>query len=91
MLSIGVLINYGLFESYDLMSVHKSLGITILLAMVIRVIWRCINIKPQPIHDDHTIRNKVAHVMHISLYVLIFSMILIGWVMFSAGGHVTYF
>ena len=60
------------------MFVHKSLGVTILALMVMRLIWRCCNQKPAYPSSMTTFEKIMAHGMVWLLYVLIFSMLAAG-------------
>jgi cytochrome b561 len=93
MLLIGVLFSLFDWKYYfpSLMGVHKSLGVTIILLMFFRLLWRFINIQPAPIEKEHVIRNSISLWLHRLLYILVFLIAVVGWVMSSAGGHVTYF
>jgi cytochrome b561 len=66
-------------------SVHKSVGVTLLALMIVRLIWRLCN--PQP-HDlsDTPVFNYLAHLLHIILYVLLFLQPLVGILMSQAFG-----
>jgi cytochrome b561 len=65
---------------------HKSVGITILGLVVIRLIWRWMN--PTPLLPDtlKPYERVLAHITHSGLYVLLFAMPLSGWMMSSARG-----
>jgi cytochrome b561 len=65
---------------------HKSLGITLLAVMVVRLIWRWAN--PQPKHPQiPTLQTVVAKIVHYLLYLSTFVMVFAGWGMSSWGGH----
>ena len=83
-------------ESSDLKwtvyGLHKSLGITILGLVALRIGWRLINTTPRMPVDSASWEIRAAKLTHLSLYVLMLAMPLSGWVMSSAGGHaVTFF
>ena len=67
-----------------LLAKHKSVGITILMLAVVRLMWRWLN--PSPLLPDtlKPYERVIAHVSHTSLYVLMFAMPLTGWTMSSA-------
>jgi cytochrome b561 len=57
-----------------LLAEHKSVGMTVLILAVIRLAWRLKNLPPPTHHVEHLL----AHVAHVSLYVLLFAMPLSG-------------
>lgn len=72
--------------------IHKSLGITILGLVILRVLWKQINITPNLPVDSASWEIKGARLTHFALYVLMFGMPISGWIMSSAGGHaISYF
>jgi len=65
---------------------HKSIGITILALIALRLIWRFINIKPAPLANHKAWEKKLTKIIHTLLYVCLFTMPLTGWMMSSAKG-----
>ncbi|HEY5102707.1 MAG TPA: cytochrome b [Steroidobacteraceae bacterium] len=65
---------------------HKSVGITILMLAVVRVLWRLAGPTPPLPTTLKPYERLLAHFTHIALYVLIFAMPLSGWIMTSARG-----
>jgi len=64
---------------YALYQFHKSLGITILLLTVARIIWRVMN-PPPPLPDDMNGLEKTAsHLVHLGFYGLMIALPLTGW------------
>lgn len=61
---------------------HKSVGITILLLVALRLVWRFYR-KPPPIAANGW-EKPLAHLVHILLYLLLFALPISGWVMISA-------
>lgn len=63
---------------------HKSIGLTVLVLSVLRVLWRVVNPAP-PLPQAMSPRIKsLAHVSHFLLYTLILVIPLTGWLMVSA-------
>lgn len=62
---------------------HKSLGITVLLLSLSRVVWRLMN-PPPPEPPMPRAQALAAAIVHAGFYVLIFAMPLTGWAMASA-------
>lgn len=70
-----------LFELYQL---HKSVGITILLAAVVRLVWRMTH-RPPPLPTDmRGPEVAAAHGAHALLYLMMFGLPLTGWALVSA-------
>lgn len=68
-----------------LYGLHKSFGITVLTLVIIRIIWRLINVTPAlllPLWEKWT-----ARLSHWLLYILMVAMPLSGWLMTSAAGY----
>ncbi len=63
---------------------HKSLGITVLALMVLRLIWRVLNLVPELPAVMPERQRKAAHALHGLFYLTIFLMALAGWAMISA-------
>lgn len=79
-----VMVNYPISPTkFELYSLHKSLGITVLLAVVLRLIWRAVNPTPtlaaQPAWE-----RRAATATHWTLYALLMLMPLSGYVINSA-------
>jgi cytochrome b561 len=71
-------------EKLNLMMWHKSIGITLLLLVLLRLMWALIS--PRPRADSAAARweRTAAWLSHISLYVLMLAIPLSGWLMNSA-------
>ncbi len=68
------------FQAYNW---HKSIGITVLALMVLRVVWRLFNPAPALPPSMPALERKAAHLGHLALYAAIFLMTLSGWAMIS--------
>ena len=63
---------------------HKSIGITLLLLVVMRLLWRLTH-RPPALPEHHkTWEKHAAHTAHVLLYVVMFALPLSGWIMDSA-------
>ena len=65
------------------MSRHKSLGVTILMLAVLRIIWRLSEPTPAAL-GKHAIERLAAKIGHLGLYGVMIAMPLTGWMMSSA-------
>ena len=69
-----------------LLSRHKSIGITILILVALRLLWRWANPTPGLPGTLKPWERTLAKVTHVLLYVLLFLVPLSGWLMSSARG-----
>ena len=69
-----------------LLARHKSVGITILMLVILRLLWRQLNPIPLLPTTLKPYERVLAHTTHTLLYVLLFTMPLSGWMMSSARG-----
>jgi cytochrome b561 len=88
MLFIGVGMVSTVMPKYLLLvSIHKSLGITILVLVLIRLAVRLRYGAPALPADLPEPMKLAAHLSHYALYGLMLSMPLLGWGMLSAGAY----
>lgn len=65
---------------------HKEIGLSILILVILRVIWRLSNVRPLlPKHMPYW-QQLAAHTVHFLFYVGMFALPLTGWVLSSAFG-----
>lgn len=88
MLFIGVGMVASVSERYALLvSIHRPLGIAILILVVVRFVNRLIN-PPPPLPDDvPPLQQFAAKASHFLLYGLMLVMPLVGWGMLSAAPY----
>ncbi len=67
--------------------IHKSVGILLLFLTIFRVIWRVKNPTPQSLPSHTKWEKKLAHLMHLALYALLFSTITAGYLISTADGR----
>jgi len=87
MLFIGVAMVSSLSDYHRLVSIHKPIGILILVLVALRLINRLINPAPPLPAGMPAVLRFAAHASHWVLYALMFALPLIGWGMLSAGGY----
>jgi cytochrome b561 len=88
MLFIGVGMVASVSERHEwLISIHKPLGIAILILAIVRLIVRLRNPPPPLPADLPAIQKLAAHASHWLLYFLMLVIPLVGWAMLSAGGY----
>jgi cytochrome b561 len=72
---------------HDLLSVHKSIGILILVLVAVRFINRLLSPPPPLPVDLPGWQRFLATASHLLLYSLMFALPLVGWSMLSAGAY----
>lgn len=72
---------------WTLVSIHKPLGVAILLLVLVRLAVRALRGAPPLPADLPPVQQIAAKASHIVLYSLMVLMPLIGWSMLSAGGY----
>ena len=70
----------------SLYSLHKSIGLTILALVTLRLLWRLYAGKPRELVSIPRWQARVAAWTHWALYALLFAMPISGWVVNSAAG-----
>jgi cytochrome b561 len=63
----------------DVMTAHKSLGITLLLLVILRLLWRLTHPAPPPPAHSKAWEIRAARLSHALLYLLMFALPLSGW------------
>lgn len=66
---------------------HKSIGITILALVVLRLVWRLHTGAPATVAGTPAWQARVASLTHCALYALLLAMPLSGWILNSASGY----
>ena len=87
LIAIGLTMTHmdlGPMAKFRLYQLHKSIGITMLFAMVLRVLWRLIR-RPPPLPDAMPpLERTAAEGAHAALYAFLFFLPLTGWALVSA-------
>lgn len=68
---------------FQLYQLHKSMGVTVLWLMLLRLIWRFLALPPALPAAMPAWERFAAHATHVVLYVLLFAMPLSGWIIIS--------
>ncbi|NOT87189.1 MAG: cytochrome b [Lysobacter sp.] len=67
-------------------ALHKSIGITILALVALRVAWRMYAGTPHPVPGSPRWQERIAALTHAAIYLLLFAIPVSGWVLNSAAG-----
>lgn len=72
----------------ELTNLHKSIGVTILMLAVLRLLWILFNHRPAFSPGVTSLQRKLALTVEVLLYVLLFALPISGWLMTDYGGRV---
>jgi cytochrome b561 len=76
------------FEGFSravLLQIHKSVGITILLLTVGRLVWRLLNPPPPHASSLTPLERVLSHGVHLAFYAALLALPLTGWALSSVG------
>jgi cytochrome b561 len=77
-------------RQWQVMPVHKSVGLTVLSLTLLRILWR-LTYKPPPLPAQMPGWEKLtANATHLAFYIFMMVMPLTGWIMSSAGNRPLY-
>ena len=87
MLGIGVAMIVSLGDYHTLLSIHRPLGLAILVLVVIRYVNRHLNPPPPFLASMSQAERRVATVSELAMYSLMLVLPLVGWGMLSAARY----
>ncbi len=88
MLFIGIGMVASVSRRYQiLVSIHRPLGIAILILVVVRLVNRWLNPPPPLPRTIPALQRVAAEASHYLLYALMFAMPMVGWAMLSAAPY----
>lgn len=67
--------------------IHKGIGILLFLTLVLRLVWRLGNPRPHPLPGHTRIEVRAAAVIHPLLYILLFAVMVTGYLISTADGR----
>ena len=70
----------------ELIGIHKSLGVCVLFAAVLRMLWHLVSPKPSPLPNLHLWEKYLGKTLQFFFYAAMLAMPLSGWAMSSAAG-----
>lgn len=68
-------------------NIHKLIGLSILIVIILRALWAMANVKPLLPASLPLWQRSGARIIHLLLYVVLIAMPLAGWIGSSAGGR----
>lgn len=89
MFGLGLwMVTLGYYDSWyhPAPELHKSIGILLMMVMVVRVIWRFISRPPNALASYSRLTHLSAVAAHILLYVILFSILISGYLISTADG-----
>ena len=66
---------------------HKSVGVILLLVMLMRVALKWFQVSPKPLAGTSEVQEKAAHIAHFILYLLVFVILVSGYLISTADGR----
>ena len=66
--------------------IHKSIGISLALVFIFRLIWKITNLKPEAVAGSSQFEQRAAKLVHLAFYVLIPCIMLSGYLISTADG-----
>lgn len=67
--------------------IHKSVGMLLFGLVILRVLWRLSNPLPPPAEGTRPWEARLAHVAHLLIYLLLFGILITGYLIPTAGGE----
>ena len=77
-------LGWNMEEKEAALQLHKSIGITILLATIARIVWRLLNPPPPLPAEMKPLEKTASHLAHLGFYGLMLAMPLTGWLLVSS-------
>lgn len=68
------------------LDLHKAIGVILLLLLILRMLWRAVNINPQALPGVKW-EQRSAHIMHIGLYIFMLALMVSGYLISTADGR----
>lgn len=68
-------------------ALHKSIGITLFMVMLFRLLWRIRQIQPSHLKTHTPLERKAGKVVHNLLYLLVFLILISGYLISTADGR----
>jgi len=66
---------------------HKSIGLLVFFITILRIIWLRLSKKPTLLKSHSQIEHRLAKIVHWALYILLFSLMISGYLISTADGR----
>lgn len=74
-------------QKIKIYALHKSFGLTVLVLVALRLLWRFYAGAPKPVAGTPHWQQRIASLTHWALYALMFALPLSGWLFNSTAGY----
>lgn len=83
------MVDLGYYDPWyqDGPELHQSIGIGLMLIMIFRLLLKVLQVKPQPLANHSNVERKVGNIVHLTLYFLIFFIMISGYLMSTVDGR----
>ena len=83
------MVDLGYYDPWrkDAPEIHKAVGILLFGLMLFRVFWRAVKGAPAPEDSHSSLEHIGAHIAHLALYGLLFSIMISGYLISTADGR----
>ena len=68
-------------------NLHRSVGILLFIATVLRLAWTKTNVTPSVLQNHKTWERQAAHIAHVAMYVVLFAIMISGYLISTADGR----
>ncbi len=68
-------------------TLHKGIGVLLFITVALRLLWRGVNPKPQPLATHSAVEKRLASLAHTLLYMLLFAVMIAGYLISTADGR----
>ena len=76
-------LGWNMHDNESRFQLHKSIGITILILTIARILWRWLNPPPELPAEMKPLEKTASHLVHLGFYALMLAMPLTGWLTVS--------
>jgi len=67
--------------------IHRAVGVIIACFMIFRLLWNTLQVKPVHLNPETTRKNRLATIMHYTFYLLVFVLVVSGYLITTAKGQ----